>query len=176
MNGAQRLSVSKAVAADTESTLDFEAFFASEHGGLFSALCLITRNRHEAEDIMQESFTRVWERWDRVVPMSDPAGYLYRTAMNVFRNRYRRAKLVLRRAVGLVPSDDDLEIVESREDVIRLMAPLTPAQRAAIVLTDLLDYSSEEAAEVLGLRPGTVRTLASRGRAELRKIEGGNHE
>src|SRR2546426_3568933 len=111
MNSSPRLNVSENVAPDTESALDFETFFASQHGNLFSALCLVTRNRHEAEEIMQEAFTTVWERWDRVVAMSDPAGYLYRTAMNVFRKRYRRAKLALRRAVGLIQNDDDLQVV-----------------------------------------------------------------
>ena len=124
---------------------------------------------------MQDAFVAIWERWDRVGGMADPTGYLYRTAMNVFRKRYRRVKVALRRAVRLIPPDDDLALVESREDVILLLAPLTPAQRAAIVLTNLLDYSSEDAAHLLGLQPGTVRALASRGRAELRKVAGDNH-
>ena len=39
---------------------------------------------------MQDAFLSVWERWDRVGEMDDPLGYLYRTAMNLFRKRYRR--------------------------------------------------------------------------------------
>jgi RNA polymerase sigma factor (sigma-70 family) len=151
-------------------SMSFDAFFEARHGELFSALCLITRNRHEAEEIMQDAFLSLLERWDRVSSMDDPTGYLYRTSMNAFRKRHRRAKLATKRAIGMTPRDDDLEEVEAREAVVRALAPLTPAQRAAIVLTDLLDFTSEEAAELLGTTAGAVRTLASRGRAALRQI------
>jgi RNA polymerase sigma-70 factor (ECF subfamily) len=89
--------------------------------------------------------------------------------MNAFRKRRRRAKLAVKRTIGLTWTDEDLEAVEAREVVVRTLAPLPPPQRAAIVLTNLLGYSSEEAAELLGMSAGAVRTLASRGRAELRK-------
>jgi RNA polymerase sigma-70 factor (ECF subfamily) len=150
-------------------TLGFDEFFEARHGELFAALCLITRNRYEAEEIMQDAFLKLLERWDRVASMDDPTGYLYRTSMNVFRKRHRRAKLAMKRTIGLTPRDDELDEVEAREAVVRALAPLTPSQRAAIVLTDLLDFSSEEAAELLGTTAGAVRTLASRGREALRK-------
>jgi RNA polymerase sigma factor (sigma-70 family) len=51
--------------------------------------------------------------------------------------------------------------------VVRAVASLSPRQRAVIVLTDLLDFSSEEAARMLGVRSGTVRMHASRARAAL---------
>jgi DNA-directed RNA polymerase specialized sigma24 family protein len=43
----------------------------------------MTRNGHEAEEVMQDPFLRLWERWSRVRDEPDPVGYLYRTAMNV---------------------------------------------------------------------------------------------
>src|SRR5438874_8789087 len=46
--------------------VDFESFFLAHHLRLFRALWLMTRNRHEAEEIMQDAFLRVWERWERV--------------------------------------------------------------------------------------------------------------
>lgn len=51
----------------------------------------MTGNRQEAEEIMQDAFVAIWERWDRVGPMDDPTGYLYRTAMNRHRSGRRRA-------------------------------------------------------------------------------------
>jgi len=53
--------------------------------------------------------------------------------------------------------------------VIAALAPLTPRQRAAVVLMDVLGLSSEEAARALGVRPSTVRVLAGRGRERLRR-------
>jgi DNA-directed RNA polymerase specialized sigma24 family protein len=50
---------------------------------------------------------------------------------------------------------------------MRALGALTPSQRAALVLVDLLDMTSTEAAVALGVRPSTVRVLAARGRATL---------
>jgi RNA polymerase sigma-70 factor, ECF subfamily len=147
----------------------FEAFFALEHGRLFSALCATTGNRQEAEELMQEAFLRVWERWDRVSGLDDPVGYLYRTAMNLFRKRLRRAKVAMRKAVGLVEGADVYEAVDARKTVIAGLRELSPSQRAVVVLTNLRGFSSEEAAEMLGISAATVRALASRGRAKMRK-------
>jgi RNA polymerase sigma-70 factor (ECF subfamily) len=52
----------------------------------------------------------------------------------------------------------------------RALGQLTPRQRAALVLTEMIGYSSEEAASILGVRPGTVRALAFQGRAALRRM------
>lgn len=155
-----------------EHTRDFEDLVHAEHGGLYSALCLITRDRGEAEDLTQEAFLKVWERWDRVREMEDPTGYLYRTAMNLYRNRLRRASVAIRRAVGLAPSRDALAEVEARDTVVRALGTLTPRQRESVVMVDLLDYSSEEAGRVMGIKAATVRNLASQGRAALKQNAG----
>ena len=155
-----------------EEPRSFEEFFGSEHARLFGALCLVTGDRHEAEEIMQDAFLRLWERWDRVAAIDDLSAYLFRTAMNVFRNRYRRAALALRKTINLVPAEDALATVEDRDAVIRALRGLTPDQRAAVVLTGYVGLTSEEAGKVLGIRAGTVRTLAARARAAIREKAG----
>ena len=149
--------------------LSFEEFYEADRGRLFVSLCLVTGSRYEAEEIMQEAFLRLWERWDRMDQVRDPTAFLFRTAMNVFRNRYRRAGLALRRTLALAPAHDDLAAVEDRDEIVRLLRDLIPQQRAAIVLTALLDFTSEEAGRMLGLRASTVRVLATRARAILRQ-------
>jgi RNA polymerase sigma-70 factor (ECF subfamily) len=150
----------------------FEELVEAEHAGLYGALCLITRDRAEAQDIMQEAFLRIWERWDRVKAMDDPSGYLFRTALNLFRKRSRRAALAIRRAIRVAPKPDELAEVEARDAVVRALAALTPRQRVSVVLIDLLDYTSEEAAQVMGIKSSTVRVLASQGRAALKRNAG----
>jgi RNA polymerase sigma-70 factor, ECF subfamily len=152
--------------------IDFEDLVHAEHAGLYGALCLIIRDRGEAEDVMQEAFLKVWERWDRVQEMENPAGYLYRTALNLHRKRRRRASVAIRRAVGLGTSRDSLADVETRDAVVRALGALTPRQRESVVLVDLLDYTSEEAAELMGIAAATVRVLASQGRAAIRENAG----
>jgi DNA-directed RNA polymerase specialized sigma24 family protein len=84
----------------------FEEFFHLERDRLFRVMVVITKNRQEAEDLSQEAFVRVWERWDTVGEMENPAGYLHRAAMNLFRSRYRRALLAARRGSGIATQED----------------------------------------------------------------------
>jgi RNA polymerase sigma factor (sigma-70 family) len=155
---------------------DFEELVRAEHPRLYGALWLITRDPGEAEDVMQEAFLKLWERWDRVRDMDDPAGYLYRTALNVYRQRIRRASVVIRHAIGLTSRRDELAEVETHDQVLRALGKLTPRQRTSIVLVDLLDYSSAEAADMMGIKAATVRVLASQGRAALRRNAGETDE
>ena len=67
----------------------FEVFYRSERDGLFASLP-DDRDPYEAEELMHDAFLKVWERWGRVRDMDRLAGYLYRTAINAFRTRYRR--------------------------------------------------------------------------------------
>ena len=151
----------------------FEDFFEAHRTRLFTALWLVARDRQEAEEVAQDAFLKLWERWDRVAGLEDPAGYLYRTAMNLYRNRRRRAALALRRLVHAVPPADATDSVDAADAVTRALATLTPRRRAALVLLDLLDMTSEEAGRALGVRASTVRVLAARARADLRDEIGG---
>ncbi len=146
----------------------FDAFFTTHQHRLFTAMCLVTRDRSEAEDITQEAFVQVLERWDRVSVMDDSEGYLYRTAMNTFRKRYRRSLVAIRRTLRPAPRPDPIAEVDTRDAAIRALATLSDRQRAAIVLTDLLGYSSEEAGRMLAIRASTVRAHVSIARAALR--------
>jgi RNA polymerase sigma-70 factor (ECF subfamily) len=150
-------------------TAAFEDFFRGQTQSLYAHLCLITGNRAEAEELAQEAFLKVWERWDRVADMEQPVGYLYATAMNLFRKRYRRAVLALRKTVSEELRRDEFATVEDRSLVARALVELTPRQRAALVLTEMIGFSSEEAGQMLGVSPGTVRALASQGRAAMKR-------
>ena len=147
----------------------FEDFFDEQKDGLYTALCLVTRNRHEAEELMQDAFVRVLERWDRVAAMDDPRAYLYRTAMNAFRSSYRRALLAAKRSTRLMHVDDEIARIDEHDAAVRALADLSPRQRAAVVLTDLLGFPSEEAARMLGIRASTLRMHASRAHAALKE-------
>ena len=152
--------------------LSFEGFYKKEHAGLFGALYLITGNRQEAEELMQDAFLKLWERWNRIRGLENPTGYLYRTAMNAFRMRRRRLVAAARRTLGMVPPADAFDAVEDRDAVDRALAGLPPRQRAALVLMDLLGFTSDEAAEMLGIRSATVRVMASKARAAVRVVLG----
>jgi len=149
----------------TAVPLTFEDLFADQHERLYRALYLIVGNRHEAEELMQDAFVHVLERWDRI---DNPAGYLYRSAFNSTRSRFRRLKLAAKRTLTPGQPDDPFAAADLRDQMVRALRELLERQRAALVLLDLLDYRSEDAAEVLGVTPATVRSLASHARAALK--------
>ena len=121
-----------------DRALEFDAFFEREKERLFQALCLVTRNRFEAEELAQDAFLSVYERWDRVAEMDDPTGYLYRTSMNAFRSWHRRSALAAKLAFGLTRTDDAIALIEERDVVVRALgipdrppAPHTRTRRPA---------------------------------------------
>ena len=121
-----------------EQAPSFEEFYGANFRHLFTALCLVTGNRHEAEEITQDSFEGL-RAVDRVGALDDPTAYLFRVSMNTFRNRYRRALLGLRRELLLAPeATDELAEIESHDEVVRLLLGLAPKQRAAVLLTAIL--------------------------------------
>ena len=154
------------------SVESFETFVLENHARLYGALCLLTKDRYEAEEIAQEAFVRILERWDQVRVVEDPTGYLFRTALNVYRKRFRRALLAVRRAAAVAPTDDFVERIETSDLLVRAIAELPSDQRAALIITSLLGYSSDDAAGILGARPSTVRARATRARAALREAIG----
>jgi RNA polymerase sigma-70 factor, ECF subfamily len=146
----------------------FETFFEAERTRLLRALYLLVGNREEAEEVFQETFIAIWERWDRIGAMEDPVGYLYRSAMNRTRSRFRRMSRAARRAVGEADGRDGFADAEDRVELARALAALTPRRREAIVLTALLGYGSSEAAGVMGVADPTVRRLVQEAKAGLR--------
>jgi RNA polymerase sigma-70 factor (ECF subfamily) len=154
--------------ADTNASaqaLTFEDLFDEQHERLYRALYLIVGNTHEAEELMQDAFVKVLERWDRI---DNPAGYLYRSALNSTRSRFRRLQVAAKRTLSPGEPEDPFAAADLRDQVVRSLRALPERQRAALVLLDLLDLSSDEAAKVLRVTPATVRSLASHARAALK--------
>jgi RNA polymerase sigma factor (sigma-70 family) len=150
----------------------FDTFFAEEHERLFKALYFVTGNRDDSEELMQEAFLRLWERWHDIERIDDPTAYLFRVALNAFRSRRRRAAVALRKLTPVREERDPFTDAEMRADVRDLLLGCTARQRAALVLVDLFGYPSEQAARILGVRPSTVRALATQGRRAIRGAEG----
>jgi RNA polymerase sigma-70 factor, ECF subfamily len=152
-----------------QAVRSFEDFYRDEHAGVFGSLVLLTRNRADAEELMQEAFLRVWERWDDLHDLDDPTGYLYRTAMNAAFSRRRRAKVAARKLLRPDPPPDPLEELEHRDAIDHALDHLTQRQRAAVVLCDLLGFASGEAADAMRIAPSTIRVLLARGRETMRR-------
>jgi DNA-directed RNA polymerase specialized sigma24 family protein len=92
------------IVSDRAAREDFAEFFARNREGLCGALWLVSRDRHEAEEVGQDALAKVWERCSSVQTMENPDGYLYRTAMNLLRNRRRRASRLTWDSALVVPT------------------------------------------------------------------------
>ena len=147
----------------------FEGFFERHRRKLTFVVWLVTRDQAEAEEIAQDAFLAVWERWEDLATVEEPDGYLFRTGLNLARNRRRRTRLALKRVVHLAPPPDEASGVASDDATDRALASLSRAQRASVVLVDLLGYTSVEAGGMLRISPSTVRVHLARARASLRQ-------
>jgi RNA polymerase sigma-70 factor (ECF subfamily) len=164
----RRSEVLHLVSEDVGDVSTFDEFVEEEHDRLFKALYFVTGRREDAEDLAQDAFLKLWERWDAIGSIEDPVAWLFRVSLNGFRMRARRARVAARRLVPASSPRDPFDDVNAREDVLRMLRSLPERQRAALVLTEIFDYSSEDAGEILGIKPTTVRVLASQARAALR--------
>ena len=87
--------------------------------------------------------------------------------MNLHRSRVRRAMTAANVAHRPLEGADPFEEVAARDEAVQSLSMLTPRQPAAVVVTELLGYSSRTLGEYVGVRAGTVRALTSQARATL---------
>jgi RNA polymerase sigma-70 factor (ECF subfamily) len=138
----------------------------------------LTGDRHDAEDLTQEVFVRVFRSLDTYTPGTFD-GWIHRITTNLFLDQARRRQRIrfdalsderagTLRSPGPAPDaavadqlfDDDVELA---------LASLPPEFRAAVVLCDVEGLSYDEIADILGAKLGTVRSRIHRGRAMLRR-------
>jgi RNA polymerase sigma-70 factor (ECF subfamily) len=158
--------------AEPATAQDFEDFYRAEYRSVARALVIVAGSAAAAEDLAQEAFARTYERWESVSAMASPAGYVYRTALNLHRSRLRRAAVALRyrgSAAQRVEPEPGLQ-----HEVREMLASLPRAQREALMLVEWLGYTAEEAARILDVRPSSVRGRLHRARLTLRKRFGGD--
>ncbi len=140
----------------------------------------LTGDPHEAEDLTQDVFVRVFRSLHTYRPGTFE-GWLHRITTNLFLDKVRRkqrirfdalteelsARLPLR-ATGTDP-EQVFEMTHLDADIQAALAALPPQFRAAVVLADIEGCTYEEVAEALGVKMGTVRSRIHRGRALLRQ-------
>jgi RNA polymerase sigma-70 factor (sigma-E family) len=140
----------------------FVALFRVEYDGLVRLAYVLTGSNELAEDVVQESFARLHERWRRP---ARPGAYLRRMVVNRCYDAMRRQEVEKRHAgagrseVSSPPS----------EYLLDALAHLPARQRVALVLRYYQAASEREIAEAMGCPLGTVKTLLHRGRAALKE-------
>jgi RNA polymerase sigma-70 factor (ECF subfamily) len=156
----------------------WEEIVSTHSGRVYRLAYRLTGNQHDAEDLTQEVFVRVFRSLSTYTPGTFE-GWLHRITTNLFLDMVRRKQRIRFDALG----DDAAERLPSREpspqqvfndthfdaDVQQALDTLAPEFRAAVVLCDIEGLSYEEIAATLGVKLGTVRSRIHRGRSHLRK-------
>ena len=120
----------------------------------------------DPEDVVQESFCKLYAARGRLQHDDHRVlAYLHRTVVNEVRSRHRHRQVVRRDAHLLVTDEahDPTGAHDDRAAVLRALADLPPRQREALVLRFWMDLPLAQIAEVMGVRPGTVKSQVSRG-------------
>jgi len=138
----------------------------------------LTGNTHDAEDLTQEVFVRVFRSLDTYTPGTFE-GWLHRITTNLFLDMARRRQRIRfegladeteSRFGGIEPTPavafDDRHL---DGDIHAALKALAPEYRAAVILCDIEGLSYEEIADTLGVKLGTIRSRIHRGRAQLRQ-------
>ena len=154
---------------------ELEAFLAERGTALLSTAKLLAGSREAGEDLLQAALERFLKHRHRVG--GDPEGYLRRTLYNLAADGWRRRSTKITglrklRAAAIGGGPADVELVDLRDALVRLMLQLPARQRTVIVLRYWEGHTEAEVAELLGCSLGNVKSTASRGMARLRELSG----
>ncbi|HUR13487.1 MAG TPA: SigE family RNA polymerase sigma factor [Mycobacteriales bacterium] len=150
----------------------FTDFVRAYSASLFRTAYLMTGDYQRAEDILQTSLVRIYQRWTRIDAMDHPSGYAHKVVVSQAASWWRRRSS---RETSLQPGDEPawdgrVEDIAEHERVWQAVLSLPRRQRAVTVLRYYEDLTEAQIAETLDMAPGTVKShshAAGRRLAEL---------
>ena len=155
---------------------DFDALYAANVHRLTGQLYLLTGDREEAHDCVQEAFERAWLRWSSVSRADSPEAWVRTVARRLAVSRWRKARNALtaewRRSAGARVTEDHGPGAADRVALVRALQALPEVQRTALVLHHLCDLDVAAVAEETGATVSAVKTRLARGRRALADLLG----
>ena len=152
---------------------DFDAFFRSTFEGVARAAAFVARDPGTGQELAQEAFFRLYERYASMRNEEHARRFVYRVAINLARSHVRKHLRVS--LAGLTPGrprHEAPETTDSWADLADALGALSARRRAVVVLVDYVGLDATEASEILGISAPTVRAHLMRGRRELRRAFG----
>lgn len=147
---------------------DFRTFFREDFSKLVALAASITGDVIFAEDLAQEAMARTHRDWDKVRELDKPGAWVRRVLINLALSRRRRAGREARALLRLREPAPAIFPSESNSPVLELLAELPPRQRAVVSLHYIDDLPVDAVAEIVGIKPSTVRTHLNHARQLLR--------
>lgn len=168
------------IAASTVGT--FEDYVMTRSAALLRFAFLITRNREDAHDAVQEALIGLYPRWRQVASRGGVDAYVRRSIVNAHVSAWRKVRRIFPTADPSLASEapvvaDASQAVADADQALRLCGELPPLQRTAVVLRFYEDRSFAQIAEILGCPEATARSHVHRALVSLRaKLEVGRDD
>jgi RNA polymerase sigma-70 factor (sigma-E family) len=159
------------------------ALFRDHHGELVRLALLMVGDLPTAEDVVQDVYTSLHQRWSKVGTAESPLPYVRAAVLNGCRSVLRRRGIAHRAGVlhrasrpdqALASAESEVILSEDRREVLAALARLPRRRREVLVLRYYLGLSEAEIAAVLDISPGTVKSTAARALAALARDLGEN--
>lgn len=149
-------------------TPDFDDWVAARGPALLRLAYVLTGNRADAEDAVQDALSRALPRWDRIRQVGDPDAYVRRMVVNAHTSWWRRFRRRETPVAETYVVRVDPAPVDDQETLWRACLALPESQRVAVVLRYYEQLGYPEIAAITGVAEGSVRARVSRGLATLR--------
>jgi RNA polymerase sigma-70 factor (sigma-E family) len=150
---------------------DYDDFYVALRPRLVRTAYAVSGDLGVAEDSVQTAFAKAYRSWRRISRLESPEAYVRRMAVNEVLNTRRTAHVrreVVRAELPDTPGTAHDDGALAHDELWRAVLSLPPRQRAVLVLRYYEDLSEQQIADVLGCRPGTVKSQASAALATLR--------
>jgi RNA polymerase sigma-70 factor (ECF subfamily) len=149
--------------------IDLEDIFRSHEREVFAYFLRLLGDRHDAEELAQETFVRACSASLRFRGDSSVRTWLFGIARRVFLETIRARGVERPAELEDRPADRPPEVIEDRLDLARALASLALIDREALVMVDMLSFTPQEAAALLGIGPEAFRVRLHRARRRLRE-------
>lgn len=146
-----------------------EQIYLRAYRPLVGLLITIGNDQADAEEVAQDAFARLWDRWDRISTYDDPEAWVRMVAVRLLLGRLRRARVASRALGRLRPTAADTVEPPSPAlvDIGHALQQLSPQHRAVVALYYVYDLPVDTVAAELGIPTGTVKSRLARARDTL---------
>jgi RNA polymerase sigma-70 factor (ECF subfamily) len=148
-----------------EVLVSFEDFYRSHRTPIGRALAMTLRDTELAAEAVDEAMARAYQRWGHVSTLDNPGGWVYRVGLNWSLSLLRRVKR--RQPVWMSHPEHTPAPTMQDPAIDRALASLPVDQRAVVVCRLLMGLPELQTADVLGIRPGTVKSRLHRALEKL---------